>query len=342
MLDSLTELDSKLEESSGLIYLDGQLISHNDSGGETRLYELDTLSGNITRTVFIENTNHVDWEDMCKDDTFIYIGDFGNNNGTRQNLRIYKIPITDYKSKDTVQAESISFSYADQTNFNSNRFQTNFDAEALISYEDSLYIFTKNWGNSRTNIYPVSKTPGTYSLQKTDSIDSQGLITGASFNQHVGVIYLCGYTFSEAFVLEIKQWPARSFSQGLFSKNNLAIQGSFQVEGITESSQNTYFLTAEGNASAAANLYRLSLESANGINFYQGPEIKLFPNPTTGYIIIETKHAIESCLFSSTGEVILISQEKKLNLSHLAPGLYFVKIFIPSINQYELKKIRIE
>jgi len=41
-------LSYNVRETSGLIYLNGKLITHNDSGGEPALYELDTITGNVT------------------------------------------------------------------------------------------------------------------------------------------------------------------------------------------------------------------------------------------------------------------------------------------------------
>ncbi|MGB5458743.1 MAG: T9SS C-terminal target domain-containing protein, partial [Eudoraea sp.] len=40
-------------ESSGLIYYNNKLITHNDSGNSPRLYEVDTLSSQIIRTITI-------------------------------------------------------------------------------------------------------------------------------------------------------------------------------------------------------------------------------------------------------------------------------------------------
>ena len=43
------------------------------------------------RTIKIDNAKNDDWEELAEDDEFIYIGDFGNNNGKRKNLCIYII-----------------------------------------------------------------------------------------------------------------------------------------------------------------------------------------------------------------------------------------------------------
>ncbi len=80
-----------IAETSGLVFFDNRLITHNDSGGMNALYEINTGTGNISRTVTIQNATNVDWEDICTDNDYIYIGDFGNNNGNRTNLKIYKV-----------------------------------------------------------------------------------------------------------------------------------------------------------------------------------------------------------------------------------------------------------
>src|SRR6056297_4303255 len=81
-------LNDAMSESSGLINIQGRFITHNDSGGESILYEIDTLSGEIARMVTVIGTENTDWEDLASDDTYIYIGDFGNNAGNRTDLRI--------------------------------------------------------------------------------------------------------------------------------------------------------------------------------------------------------------------------------------------------------------
>ena len=157
----LTSLQESLNETSGLIFINQKLITHNDSGGKPELYEIDSISGEIIRTVVVSNATNVDWEDICNDSTYLYIGDFGNT-GSRTDLKIYRLLISSYltTANDTVTVDTIQFHYSDQTDFTPAQFSTNFDAEALISFNDSLYIFTKNWGNNWTNIYALPKSPG--------------------------------------------------------------------------------------------------------------------------------------------------------------------------------------
>jgi hypothetical protein len=164
--ETVVQLEVGLLETSGLIFLNDKVITHNDSGTDPKLYEIDTITGNISRTVVVNNATNTDWEDMCMDANYIYIGDFGNNAGARTDLKIYRVLISDYNStvNDTVSAEVINFDFANQTSFTPSLYTTNFDVETLISLGDSLYVFTKNWGNSETSYYAISKSPGSYSV----------------------------------------------------------------------------------------------------------------------------------------------------------------------------------
>ena len=173
-------LENGLSETSGLIFINGRLITHNDSGSEAELYEVDTLTGQISRRVVIENASNFDWESICTDGTDIYIGDFGNNFGIRTNLRIFKLSVADYfnTSNDTVSVDTIHFYYADQVDFTSSQYNTNYDAEAFLSRGDSLYLFTKNWLNNWTNVYSLSKEPGDQIANRIDSLNVEGLISG--------------------------------------------------------------------------------------------------------------------------------------------------------------------
>ncbi|MDR0683026.1 MAG: hypothetical protein LBG15_14435, partial [Dysgonamonadaceae bacterium] len=73
-----------LDESSGLEYCRGKLWTHNDSGGDTKLYAVDPANGFINQTITLEGITNVDWEDLAADGYYLYIADTGNNtNGAR-------------------------------------------------------------------------------------------------------------------------------------------------------------------------------------------------------------------------------------------------------------------
>ena len=174
-----------LDENSGLIFYNNNIITFNDSGGEANLYEINASTGNITRTVTITNATNVDWEDITQDASYIYIGDIGNNNGNRTDLKIYKIAKNDYNGSDDIAvAEIISYSYADQLDFNSNPNNTNWDAEGLISYGEQLLIFSKNWVDNRVNVYSIPKTNGTYSALLESSYNTNGPVSYTHLRAH--------------------------------------------------------------------------------------------------------------------------------------------------------------
>ena len=226
-----------LDENSGLIFYNNNIITFNDSGGEANLYEINASTGNITRTVTITNATNVDWEDITQDASYIYIGDIGNNNGNRTDLKIYKIAKNDYNGSDDIAvAEIISYSYADQLDFNSNPNNTNWDAEGLISYGEQLLIFSKNWVDNWVNVYSIPKTNGTYSALLESSYNTNGLITSAEISLNENIIYLIGYSNSQApFMYTIHGIPNNSLDifSGIISEkvSNIVPLGN-QVEAI--------------------------------------------------------------------------------------------------------------
>jgi len=327
-LTDVVALNSALHESSGLIYLDQKLITHNDSGGEAALYEIDTLTGDIAREVIIANANNMDWEDICHDSNYIYIGDFGNNSGSRTNLKIYRLSIASYltSSNDTVYVDTIQFSYADQIDFTPSSFTTNFDAEALISFQDSLYIFTKNWGDYRTNVYALSKQPGNYSISRIDSLDAQGLITGGTYNADSNKIVLSGYTITDPFIVELSQFSGNLFSNGLVERYTLYPTGSIQVESVTAFRLDQYYLTSEDNPTGSSTLLRLSSNAPSGIDPVQMSSNRIYPNPASRSVNVAHKVNEVVEIFSVGGKLLLSTQNSTIDISGLKRGSYFVRV----------------
>lgn len=320
-----TSIEPSLQETSGLLYLNGKLITHTDSGGEPALYEIDTTDGSPTRKVVIQNATNIDWEDISMDADFIYIGDFGNNQGNRTNLRIYKIDKQDYLTNDTVLADTLQFDYSDQTDFTTSTFSTNYDAEALISYGDSLYIFTKNWGNSRTNIYPISKKPGTYSLVKTDSVNSQGWITGAVCDSAQKQILLIGYTFNTAFYLKINNWN-HLFSTGLQSRKVLQPNSSIQIEGVAQIDNTHFFISSEKFQTTVSELHVLDCQLPTKADEQTLILPIIYPNPCHDKLYIDLQGRTMTCIYSLDGKFLLKTNNKIVDINQLAIGVYQVQL----------------
>ncbi len=256
------KLSKVLKETSGLISWDGALWTINDGGSTTTIYKLSKADGTIQDSVNLIGVTNQDWESITHDEEFIYIGEFGNNIGLRTNLAIYKISKLQITNKQPLQIDSIEFHYPEQDSFPGN-YDHNFDAEAFLSFGDSLYIFTKNWLNNQCIIYTLPKTPGIYSANKKAIFDTQGVITGATVNPKEDVVTLVGYNFNKATrAFAPFAWTFSNFKRdNIFSgsAHRYNFESTRQVEAIAWSKKGEYWITAEKTFAGPASLYKIKL-----------------------------------------------------------------------------------
>ena len=337
-----TGLDPIVKETSGLLYLNNTLITHNDSANTNQLFDLDTSTGAVTRTVTITNASNIDWEDLTQDGTFIYIGDFGNNNGSRTDLKVYRIAIADYFASTSVTADIINFSYSTQTDFTPSPLATNFDAEGLIHFNNKLYVFSKNWLNGNSNIYELSKVPGTYSISILDTISAQGLITGATYNTLNNSILLCGYDLSGPFLIQLSGFNSGLFSNGSVVKTSVSIPANYsaQIEGIVPINANEYYISAEENSPNASGLYSFSVSTLS-VDSYDEVSISFYPNPAKYSITLSQSDCITK-IYAITGQLVKSSINKQIDISDLTTGIYLVKIDGKNTENSVLKRLIIK
>ncbi|KAF2342378.1 T9SS C-terminal target domain-containing protein [Flavobacterium tistrianum] len=238
------QLSDSIKETSGLIAFKNLLWTHNDDHDKT-IYGLDSL-GKIKKKIVLEQAVNHDWEEISQDDTHIYIGDFGNNySGNRSDLKILKIEKKSFlEGSPTI--ETISFSYSDQTDFSPSKpNKTDFDCEAFIVSKDSIYLFTKQWKSSKTNIYALPKQEGTQTAKFKATLDTKGLVTGATYLEDKKLITLCGYTkVGKPFLYLLYDFKNYDFLSG--SKRRIDIKLPFhQIEGIATKDGLHYFITNE-------------------------------------------------------------------------------------------------
>lgn len=183
-------LSDEIKETSGLIYWNDLLWTHNDDNDNT-IYGINPTSGKTEQKITIQQLKVKDWEEIQHDKNYLYIGDFGNNyKGNRTDLRIFrKLNISD-------QLDTILFSYPEQTDFSAQKANsTNFDCEAFLVTDSMIYLFTKEWKSEKTTLYKIPNNPGKHHAHKISSFNSNGLITGAAFNpERNSIIILTGYS----------------------------------------------------------------------------------------------------------------------------------------------------
>ncbi|TNE62699.1 MAG: hypothetical protein EP344_04815 [Bacteroidetes bacterium] len=185
-------LPPALAEVSGMVHTpSGELWMLNDSRNPSELFRYDPVGDSLleVRTLPIPNR---DWEDLTSDPAGnLYIGDFGNNNNARQDLRIFRYnPVTG-------SLDSIRFRYPDQEAFPPPAHQDwNFNCEAFVYFQDSLHLFSKSVFKSDhvTKHYVLPAQPGVYVAQLRDSLVLKNrVITGAALSPDGRTLALTSY-----------------------------------------------------------------------------------------------------------------------------------------------------
>lgn len=254
-------ISDTLIESSGLQWAGGSLWSFNDGGGAAAIYRVDTTTGFILQTVNLGGATNVDWEDIAFDGTSFYVGDFGNNNtGIRQDLKIYKFPLSaiaaDYSNNPVItvpsnQIEVINFSYSDQTDFSTpTSNNTKFDCEAMLIDGGSIHLFSKNWVNTNTTHYVINAiVAGTYVATPLETLATGYLVTAADKSPNGKVVMLLGYQvtgFGSHFFHVLSDYSGGFYFNGNKRRIDLpdaTVMG--QAEGLAFMNNNYGFVSNE-------------------------------------------------------------------------------------------------
>ena len=259
---TITDLPAILAESSGIEMAgSGRFLSLNDSKGEAELYVFDTI-GELSRTISIDNGTNMDWEDLAQDDEgFIYIGDSGNNDNDRTDLKIYRIPSPATFTGNAVSADSISFSYENQTQFPPPDSASFFDSEAFFVYNDSIFLFIKDRSKpfeGKTLMYQIPAELGDHTAIlkgefKTLKTKSEGAITSADISPS---------GLKVAMISKRNVWIFTDFSGTDFfggKANVIVLPVEYQMEGVVFVDDCLLYLTNEKDGGHFSALHRLKI-----------------------------------------------------------------------------------
>lgn len=195
----------EVKESSGLGASECQevLWTHNDAGSGPFIFGM-TTEGKHLGAWRVANAENIDWESVAgyKDPSgkcFLLIGDIGDNDETRSELLIYKIPEPDISPSDsasttaqplqTAPAEVLKFKYANGPH----------NAETLLIHPGTgdIYVLTKaRSGPSEIHkLKPAFNSETVASTEKIGDISMPstpaGLLTGGSFSPDGKRAMLC-------------------------------------------------------------------------------------------------------------------------------------------------------
>jgi hypothetical protein len=340
---SSTQLPTQMKGTSGLIWMNNKLWTQNNFS-DINLYAFDPAQVNSFQTLSLTGTVNIDWEEMTQDGEYLYIGDFGNNvNGNRTNLQILRIKKTTL-FQASLQIDTIKFSYITQTNFTpTGANKTNYDCEAFVVTQDSIYLFTKEWLTNKTSLYRLPKTPGTYSASLVTVLDVQGLITGAMLLESKRLLVLCGYNSTlQPFVYLLYDYSGARFFEGNKRKLNLNL-AFHQVEAITTQDGLNYHITNESfsqfGMTVPQKLHQLNLGTylsgylsvTNTQDHFVRNAFNVYPVPAKNFIQIDLKSALHRLPYSivdSRGSVVQqgvwTKEMNRLEVDRLSSGLYWV------------------
>lgn len=186
-------LADSLDENSTLDFFRGKLFTINDSGGTSEIFEIDKKSGKL-KNKFATNLKNEDWEAITSDSTNFYVGEFGNNLGSRKNLKIYKIPFDSIKNSNKLSSsKEIPFYYPEQDDFTKRNTNNDFDAEAMVFLNGKIHLFTKEWVSKKTTHYIIDpEISENQAAQKIETFQLDYVVTDAAYFEKK--LYLIGYT----------------------------------------------------------------------------------------------------------------------------------------------------
>lgn len=342
-------LPASIIETSGLVIWNDKLWTHNDNG-DKKIYAFDTNDVINYQSYPLTQLVNRDWEEISQDENYFYIGDFGNNvNGNRTDLKILRIQKNSVLLNSPI-IDTINFSYSNQTDFNpTGANNTNFDCESFVVSADSIFIFTKQWIDTKTSLYSIPKTTGTHIANLKGTLDVQGLITGATYKENEKLIVLCGYSkLLQPFVYLLYDYDNTDFFSGNKRKINLGIN-LHQVEAIATKNGLTYYVTNEElnrtqptTIHVPAKLHKFDLSFYLKNYLYKptiptdtttGDTFTIGPVPTNNELNVKVANSLigeQLYIFDVLGKNILsylISTETfKINTSNYSKGLYVIMI----------------
>jgi hypothetical protein len=243
-----------VREASGLAVsrrMRDRLWTHNDSG-QPVLFALDT-KGAVTGKVQVMGAKVEDWEAVavgpCPAGSCLYIGDIGDNNGSRKRITIYRAP-EPAAAEDIAVKEIFHATYPDGAH----------DAEALlVTPAGDLFIVTKgDTGAVALYRFPRELRAGvTHQLERVGNPRGSGK-PGETERVTDGAVSPDGEWVALRTRGQLTFHPAAELTKGNWRearKVDLASVGEPQGEGVAIGADGMVYLAGEGGGKLQAGTF---------------------------------------------------------------------------------------
>ena len=261
-IQKIKKLPSKLDEVSGMTYVNDTLWVIQDNGNSNEIHQIAS-DGKLLKSIGIKGIKNHDWEALTSDeDGNIYIGDFGNNANKRKNLAIYKIDHTNLNKKEIDSVTTITFYYEDQKDFPPKKDELFYDCEAFLINNGDFYLFTKNRSKDFDGTSHIYKVPNKSGDHK--AILMNKYVTCDKFSTCAITDVAISPDKNKMVMLSNRRlWIFTNFVASNFIKGDLKevqFNSYTQREGVTFKDNNTLLISDEKTKKVGGNIYEYKLE----------------------------------------------------------------------------------
>ncbi len=267
------------------------LWTHNDSGDEAHLYAFD-LQGRHLGVYNIEGITNRDWEDIAvgpgpvEGETYIYIGDIGDNSARHDLKFIYRIPEPTVDSNQTPidtsisGAEQITFQYPDSKR----------DAEVLMVDPLTRDIYVVSKRESGVTVYRAAYPQSTSQTITLEDVATVGLTltVGGDISPSGLEILVKTYTM----IYYWNRTPEQTLSQA-FENELITVPYVTEPQGEAvcwAADEMGYYTISEESGATPAHLYfypRITSDVTNTEDTSSIHLIQNYPNPSRRAVTIE-------------------------------------------------------
>jgi hypothetical protein len=257
--------NKEIDEASGIVCSSGKngvIYVHNDSGGGSYIYVIDSL-GNDMGLITLSGVLNRDWEDIAigpdanSENPHIYLADIGDNNGEYPDIKIYRfLEPREVKGNMVLNAATFVLNYPDGSK----------DAETLLidPINKELLIISKR--GQENGIYKISIADLEKGVKNLDKVGSLPIpmIVGGDVSRDGKQIILKNYTHVYYWVRLNGETIDVSFKR---KPIELPYHPEPQGESIAfHSSGNFYYTLSEKRFGIPPTLYRYDKKKSINVN----------------------------------------------------------------------------